>query len=55
MRFLALLLTACWTGSASPPPTPAVESRFEITLERTPCLGTCPVYRVSIDGDGRVT
>jgi hypothetical protein len=31
-----------------------VPSTFEITLERTMCLGECPVYRVSIDGEGRV-
>lgn len=53
MRTLLLLLTACWTGSGTP--AAPVESAFEITLERTPCFGMCPVYRVSIDGDGRVT
>jgi (2Fe-2S) ferredoxin len=25
-----------------------------ITLERTACLGTCPIYKLSIYGDGRV-
>jgi hypothetical protein len=25
-----------------------------ITLERTPCFGTCPVYRVSLWNDGRI-
>lgn len=25
-----------------------------ITLERTPCYGTCPVYRIEIDSDGTV-
>lgn len=25
-----------------------------VTLERRPCLGTCPVYRVSIDSEGQV-
>lgn len=27
----------------------------EITLERTGCYGTCPIYTVSISGDGTVT
>ena len=26
-----------------------------ITLERTPCLGACPVYALAIAGDGAVT
>lgn len=29
-------------------------SDFEITLERSACYGSCPDYRVSISGDGRV-
>lgn len=62
MRSLVLLLLAgCWTGS--PPPTeapanatdePVIPSAFEITMERTACLGPCPIYKVSIDGEGRV-
>lgn len=27
---------------------------FRATLERKPCFGTCPVYRVSVTGDGAV-
>jgi hypothetical protein len=61
MRCALLLLAACWTGSApaTEPPAnradePAVPSAFEITMERTACFGTCPIYTVSIDGDGRV-
>ena len=54
-----LLLASCWTGSASParqaPSTvSALPSAFEVTLARTRCFGACPVYQVSIDGDGRV-
>ena len=30
------------------------ESEVMITLERTVCFGTCPIYRVTIYGDGRV-
>lgn len=26
-----------------------------ITFERTPCFGTCPVYRVSVSGNGSVS
>lgn len=26
----------------------------QVTLERTPCFGACPVYRVTIRADGRV-
>jgi hypothetical protein len=33
---------------ASPPPS----SDVVIRLERTPCLGTCPVYTLAIHGDG---
>jgi hypothetical protein len=32
-----------------------VDAPFSITLERTPCFGRCPVYRISVDGNGRVT
>lgn len=28
---------------------------FTITLERTPCFGTCPVYTVTLDSDGKLT
>lgn len=57
MRAWLVLLAGCWTGAA--PETPsntsdAPPSAFEITMERTPCLGRCPVYTVTIDGDGRV-
>jgi hypothetical protein len=57
MRALLLLLAGCWTGAApepTPPPASELPSAFEITLQRTPCLGRCPVYTVTIDGDGRV-
>jgi hypothetical protein len=58
MRALvAILLAGCWTGRAAPeePKNPdSPPSWFEITMQRTPCLGRCPVYTVSIDGDGRV-
>lgn len=60
MRLLLLLLLAsCWTGTAAPPtivesPPARPPLRLRVTLERTYCLGTCPVYAVTIYGDGRV-
>jgi hypothetical protein len=41
------------TGGSTSAASPAV--RFTtITFERTPCFGTCPVYKVSVSGDGMV-
>src|SRR5262249_26517324 len=41
-------------SKADDPPTAADLSKIAITLQRSPCLGTCPVYKVAIHGDGRV-
>ena len=38
-----------------PLPPPEKLTDVEITLERTGCYGTCPIYTVSISGDGSVT
>ncbi len=59
MRACVLLVAAgCWTGpTPADPAEPRAEpppSAFEITMQRTPCLGSCPAYTVSVDGDGRV-
>ena len=56
MRVALLVLAAgCWTGGTSAePPKRDVPSTFEVTMERTSCLGACPVYKVAIDGNGRV-
>jgi hypothetical protein len=63
MRALVLIagLAGCWTGSTAPrdtPPTTVAVTprplRFRVVLERSACLGNCPVYRVTIHGDGRV-
>jgi hypothetical protein len=54
---LALLaLTGCGGhATSSPAPAPAAAPAGSVvTLERTPCFGTCPVYRVDIGGDGVV-
>jgi hypothetical protein len=47
LRVLAVVaLAACATSR------PATFST--ITFERTPCFGTCPVYRVNVAGDGAI-
>ena len=60
MKRLALVLLAgCWTGSdartAAPEPArPGAPPTLEISLERGPCLGTCPVFKLVIRDSGRV-
>jgi hypothetical protein len=51
-----LLLTAIVASflKAGDWPAAADLSKVEITLERSFCFGTCPEYRVTIHGDGRV-
>jgi len=53
------LLAGCWTGSTAQPAPPEPAPRregppLEISLERGPCFGSCPVYKLEIHGDGRV-
>lgn len=31
-----------------------VPADFELTIERTPCMGTCPYYDISVAADGSV-
>jgi hypothetical protein len=54
---LALLVGVAGCGPRAPQ-VPAPDSTpaagTVVTLERGPCFGTCPVYRVSLAGDGRV-
>jgi Domain of unknown function (DUF6438) len=57
--FIALLVMACGAAShAAPPPDdpagPAARHEPLVTLERTPCFGFCPVYKVTIFRDGIV-
>ena len=48
---IALMLASC-----APVVSPAAqEADVEITLTRGACYGACPVYEVSITGDGAVT
>jgi len=57
---LALAVAACSPGAPAPGASPASEPAAAaaddpaVTLERTPCFGTCPVYRVTISGAGVV-
>jgi hypothetical protein len=37
------------------PPSAVVSSDSRVAMERFPCFGTCPVYRVEIAADGAVT
>ena len=48
--FLCIALAAC---GAPLQPTPDY-STLVVTMERTPCFGTCPAYKLMIFGDGRV-
>lgn len=42
-------------GCGEPPiPTPDDISDVVVTIERGPCFGACPVYRLTVYGDGRV-
>jgi hypothetical protein len=46
---------ALWLLFSSSTPFPEIDrSKLQITLERTGCFGTCPSYRVTIDGRGNV-
>ena len=50
MTFAAAMATCeCHARSA-----PVEKDGVVITLERTACLGSCPNYKVTIQGDGRV-
>ncbi|MBA3317809.1 MAG: hypothetical protein H0T50_06915 [Gemmatimonadales bacterium] len=59
---LVALLTACSPRPPAPAGGPAPSGAANVaapeepvvTLERAPCFGTCPVYRVAISGSGAV-
>lgn len=56
-RLVRLLLCATAACAPRPEPEASVATRGDttlVTLERTPCFGACPVYTVSISGDGAV-
>jgi hypothetical protein len=57
--FIAAALGACHGSSPAVAPEPdgagsGADKTPVITLERTPCLGSCPVYRVTISSSGLV-
>ena len=53
---LELLISGCASGLETPitNPTENVFSDLVITLERTACHGTCPIYKLTIEGNGTV-
>lgn len=55
----AAVLTGCSTAAngeaESVDVSAAAMENVEISMQRLPCFGTCPVYSVSIRGDGTVT
>jgi hypothetical protein len=50
-----LLLALSFGLAGRAPQEPRVAADAMIRLQRTPCLGTCPVYVVTIEADGTVT
>jgi len=50
------LISGCAPRGETPTTSPAenVFSDLLITLERTACFGTCPIYKLTISGDGTV-
>jgi hypothetical protein len=64
MRSLVVVIAVagCWTASSTPEPSVPANAapaetrpmRFRVTLERTACLGRCPIYKVTIHGNGKV-
>ena len=51
-RFAPLALAAALLGGLVP--SSAAASPFRVRLQRTACFGACPVYSVTVHGDGRV-
>ena len=47
-------LTAACAGSAEPTATPAPTASDQLSMTRGPCFGACPMYTVTVWGDGRV-
>jgi hypothetical protein len=50
----ALFPIAAVLACAPPPPVADGPAPTAVTLERTPCFGTCPVYQVAISRSGMV-
>lgn len=45
-----LFLGACTTGSQG-----GIPEDFQVTIEKSACHGTCPVYTLTVSADGTVT
>lgn len=54
MKRLILLILTVTLAACGTTPTPTVYSQAIFTLERTPCFGFCPTYKITVYGDGRV-
>jgi len=60
MRITSLILLTIAVACRATPDHPGQHNRLDfaavdsIVLERSPCLGTCPAYRLSIASNGRV-
>lgn len=52
MRIALVLVITAWTYVAAQ--APQVPADTEIRLQRTSCLGSCPIYTVTIDARGLV-
>lgn len=50
---LSAILVACAISTPEPAPAPDY-SDLVITFQRTVCFGTCPIYKLTVYGDGRV-
>jgi Domain of unknown function (DUF6438) len=51
---LILIVSACAPRNTIPPQENS-SSAPVITLERTACFGSCPVYRLAVDEEGKVS
>lgn len=51
---IVLVFTACKSKSNTTSRALRGDRPFIISLERTPCFGTCPVYTVRIHSDGKI-
>jgi hypothetical protein len=51
---LLLFALACGSSSKTDEPPMSLED-LEITMQRTACFGFCPVYALTVRGDGTVT
>lgn len=49
---ISIVLVSCALTAPLPTPTPDY-SDLVVTMERTPCFGACPIYKLTIYGDGR--